>query len=111
MLTRRGLIGGSVGLAGLAAAGPALALTLDEAKAAGRVGETPSGYVAVVENGPGVQELVDSVNARRRTHYQEIANNEGAPLEAVELLAGARLIERAGPGEIVMDSGGNWVRK
>ena len=111
MLSRRGLIGGGVGLAGLAAAGPALALTLDEAKAAGHVGETPAGYIAVVGGGPGVQDLVDSVNARRRIRYQEIANSEGAPLAAVEQLAGARLIDRASPGQIVMNASGAWVRK
>ena len=111
MLTRRGLIGGGVGLAGLVVATPALALTLDEAKAAGRVGEMPNGYIGVVESGPGVQDLVDSVNERRRVRYQEIADKEGAPLAAVEQLAGARLIERAGPGQFVMTSGGGWVRK
>lgn len=111
MLSRRGLIGGGVGLAGLAAALPAYALTLNEAKAAGFVGETPSGYIAVVENGPGVSALVESVNARRRTRYQEIADSEGAPLEAVEMLAGARLMERASAGEVVMNASGAWVRK
>lgn len=111
MLSRRGLIGGGVVLAGILAAQPALALTLDEAKAAGRVGEMPTGYVGIVESGPGVQELVDSVNARRQVRYKEIAEREGAPLTAVEQLAGARLIERAGPGEFVADANGAWVRK
>lgn len=111
MVTRRGLIGCGIGLAGLFAAGPALALTLDQAKAAGQVGEMPTGYIGVVRNDPGVQELVESINAQRRAHYKAIADGEGAPVAAVEQLAGARLIERAKSGEYVMDASGAWVRK
>ena len=111
MFSRRGVIAGGVGLAALCAAGPALAQTLDEAKAAGQVGEMPNGYIGVVQSGPGVQELVDSINARRRERYKEIADSEGAPMAAVEQLAGSRLIERAGPGEYILNASGAWVRK
>ena len=110
MLNRRGMIFGGIGLAGLLSAGPALAMTLDEAKAAGQVGEMPNGYIGVVRSDPGVQDLVDSINARRRERYKEIADSEGAPMAAVEQLAGSRLIERAASGEFVL-SGGSWVRK
>lgn len=111
MQTRRAMIAGCAGLAGLLAARPALALTLDEARAAGRVGEMPTGYLGVVDDDPAVRTLVDSVNAQRRDRYKEIAEREDAPLAAVEQLAGARLIDRAGPGEYVMDVNGAWVRK
>ena len=111
MVSRRGVIAGGIGVAGLLAAGPALALTLDEAKAAGQVGEMPNGYIGVVREEPGVRELVDSINARRRERYKEIADGEGAPMAAVEQLAGARLIERAASGEYIMNAGGAWVRK
>ena len=111
MLFRRNVMMVGLGLAGLLAAGPALALTLDEARAAGQVGEMPNGYVGVVQSGPGVQDLVDSINARRRVRYKEIADAEGAPMAAVEQRAGARLIERAAAGEFVMNTSGSWVRK
>lgn len=111
MLSRRGMIGSCAGIASLLAARPVLALTLDEAKSAGRVGETPAGYLGVVDNDPAVRDLVESVNERRRNHYKEIAEREDAPLAAVEQLAGARLIDRAGPGEYVMDTNGTWIRK
>ena len=111
MLTRRGLIAGGVGLAAVAAAPPALALTLDEAKAAGQVGEMPTGYIGIVESGPGVAELVESVNARRQVRYKEIADKEGVSLEDVGQLAGARLIQRAQPGQYVMNASGAWVRR
>ncbi len=111
MFSRRGVIAGGVGLAALCGAGPALAQSLDEAKAAGQVGEMPNGYIGVVRSDPGVQELVDSINERRRVRYKEIADEEGAPMAAVEQLAGARLIERAEPGEYVLNASGSWVRK
>ena len=111
MLSRRGVIGGGTGLAVVLSAAPALAVTLDEAKAAGQVGEMPNGYIGVVQSGPGVQELVEFVNVRRRARYQEIADKEGAPLAAVEQRAGARLIDRAGPGQYIMNASGAWVRK
>ena len=111
MLSRRAMIGGSVGLTGLLAAGPALALTLDEARASGQVGELPNGYVGVVSGGAGVQALVDSVNAQRRAHYRQIAESEDVPMAAVEQRAGAQLIERAQPGHYVMNASGAWVRK
>lgn len=111
MLSRRAVIGGSAWLAAVLAATPALAITLGEAKAAGQVGEMPNGYIGVVQSGPGVQELVESVNVRRRARYQEIADNEDAPLAAVEQRAGIRLIERAAVGEFIMNASGAWVRK
>ena len=111
MLSRRGMIGGGAGLAVVLSAAPALAVTLDEAKSAGQVGEMPNGYIGVVQSGPGVQELVESVNVRRRAYYQEIADKEGAPLVAVEQRAGARLIDRATTGQYIMNASGSWVRK
>ena len=111
MLSRRVVIAGGAGIAGLCATSAAYALTLDEARASGQVGEMPNGYVGIVQGGPGVQDLVDSINARRRAHYKEIADEEGAPMAAVEQRAGARLIERAGAGEYVMNASGAWVRK
>ena len=89
---------------------PAAALTLDEARAQGLVGEQPDGYVGVVQDGPGVRDLVSSVNAQRRTHYQGIAQQNGVPLQAVEQQAGQQLIERAGSGIYVLTPSG-WQRR
>lgn len=105
-------------LAGAAAAGlaavtlrPALALSLDEARAQGLVGELPNGYVAARGNAPGVSDLVDSVNRRRRAHYQDIAAQTGVPVAAVEQQAGQALIERLPPGAWYMDSQNRWIQK
>jgi uncharacterized protein YdbL (DUF1318 family) len=89
----------------------AFALTLDEARNAGYVGELPSGYVGVVVAAAGVQTLVDSVNAKRRQEYEEIARANGVPLAVIEQEAAQQLIGRAQPGWYVGDGAGGWRRK
>ena len=89
---------------------PAAALTLDEARAQGLVGEQPDGYIGVVQDGPGVRDLVSTVNAQRRAHYQGIAQQNGVPIQAVEQQAGQQLIDRAGSGVFVLTPSG-WQRR
>ena len=88
----------------------AWAMSLEEAKAAGYVGETHQGYLAVVKDAAGVQQLVNQINLERRQHYREIARKNGTSLSAVETIVGQKLIERAGPGEYVQGPSG-WVKK
>ncbi len=98
---------------GLWAAAPiarAQALSLDTARAQGLVGEQTNGYVGVVRQAPGVQDLVDAVNAQRRSHYAGLAQRNNVPVAAVEAEAGQELIARAQPGWFIQD-GGQWRRK
>lgn len=92
---------------------PAGSLELEAAKRDGQIGERADGFVGVVlaKPTPEVQKLADSVNAKRRAHYQEIAKQNGTSFDAVAALAGAKLIQRAAPGEWVTDAEGNWYRK
>ena len=94
----------------LFAATAAWAMSLEDAKAAGYVGETQQGYLAVVKSAAGVQQMVDQINLQRRQHYREIARKNGTSLAAVEAIVGKKLIDRAGPGEFVQGPNG-WVRK
>ena len=89
------------------------AQSLDEIKKAGWVGERPDGYLGFVKSGApaNVQNLVRSINSRRRAEYQKIANKNKTSLKSVELIIGAKLIKRAGPGEYVMNAAGKWVKK
>ena len=89
------------------------ASALDDAKAAGLVGERPDGYVGlVVASAPAAtQALVTDINARRRAHYQEIASKNGTTIEAVSHVAGSKLIARASPGQWIMNAQGSWVKK
>ncbi|MGH6899459.1 MAG: YdbL family protein [Geminicoccaceae bacterium] len=93
--------------------GPAQAGPLEDAKAAGLVGERIDGYVGVVDSGaPGsVKSLVNRINAEREAKYAAIAQKQGAPVAAVAQIAGTKLIERAPSGEYVMGADGRWQRK
>ena len=86
---------------------------LDDAKAAGLVGERIDGYLGVVDSGAptDVKQLVEQINAERQAKYAEIAKQQGAPAQAVAQIAGEKLIERAGSGEYVMGADGQWRRK
>ena len=57
----------------------AFAATLEEAKAAGQIGEKQDGYIGFVQtNVPAdVAALVADVNAQRRERYQQIARENG----------------------------------
>ena len=104
---------GSALLLALALPAPAGSLELENAKRDGLIGERADGFVGVVvaKPTPDVQKLVDSVNAKRRAKYQEIAKQNGTSFDAVAALAGEKLIERASKGEYVTDAQGNWYQK
>jgi uncharacterized protein YdbL (DUF1318 family) len=108
-LLRIALIIVSLGLYAL----PAAAASLDQAKAAGQVGERIDGYLGVVDaNAPAdVRALVDQVNAERRAKDEQIAQKQSAPLAAVAQIAGKKLVERTPPGQYVLDAGGQWRKK
>lgn len=86
---------------------------LDDAKAAGLVGERIDGFLGVVPgSAPGdVQALVEEVNAKRRKKYEEVAGQRGVPTEAVAAIAGEKLVKRADSGEYVAGADGRWTRK
>jgi uncharacterized protein len=92
---------------------PAFAQSLDEAKAAGLVGEKVDGFVGVVPaDAPAeVRALADRINAERRARYAEIAKKQNAPVDAVAKIAGQKLTERAPSGQYVLGADGQWRQK
>ena len=92
---------------------PAAAQSLDQAKAAGLVGERVDGFVGVVAaDAPAeVRAMVDRINAERRAKYTEIAKKQNAPMDAVAKIAGQKLIERAPSGQYVLGADGQWRQK
>ena len=94
----------------LFAAAPLSALELSAAKDDGVVGETSSGYLAAVKPSAEVNALVESINSQRKAHYQKIAKDNGIPLDAVEMRAGKKAIEKASPGAYI-NTGSGWQQK
>jgi len=95
----------------LAGGQPLFALTLDEAKAKGLVGERANGYLGLVAAGSGeAQALMNEVNQKRRQAYEEIARRNGTNISAVETLAGEKAVQNTKPGNYVEGPGG-WVKK
>jgi uncharacterized protein YdbL (DUF1318 family) len=91
----------------------ALAITLDEAKAQGLVGEKVDGYISAVGNSPStdVQALITSTNDGRRKVYVDLAQRNGITVEAVGVLSAEKLRASAASGEYVQLESGQWQRK
>lgn len=92
-------------------ASPVWALSLDEAKAKGLVGEKPDGYLGVVSGGGDAQALANDINQKRRQAYQDIANRNKTSLKDVEALAGKKAIENTQPGLMIQLPSGQWMKK
>ncbi|EKY3194347.1 YdbL family protein [Cronobacter turicensis] len=87
------------------------ALTLEEARAQGRVGETLSGYLAPVAQDAETATLVARINQARAASYREVAQQNGLPVDAVAKMAGQKLVARSKPGEYVRGINGRWMKK
>lgn len=97
----------------IAFAAPAFADSLDDARAAGQIGERPDGLVgAVSPNAPAnIKSLVQATNARRLEKYQQIGAEKGVPADQVGAIAGEKIISNLRSGWFYMDASGNWVQK
>ncbi len=89
----------------------AFALSLDEAKAKGLVGERQDGYLGVVSAGAEATTLVKSINNQRRAEYDRIAGQNGTPRTAIEKLAAEKAYANTPGGQYVQGSNGSWVKK
>lgn len=87
------------------------AVDLSEAKSLGLVGETPTGYLEAVTSPSGeIKALINDINAKRKQHYQQIANKNGTPLQVVEKLAGQTAIKKTDTGNYIK-VGGQWTKR
>ncbi|WP_227734616.1 YdbL family protein [Yersinia proxima] len=89
----------------------AFALTLEQAKQQGRVGETLSGYLAPVKKDAETLALVEQINIARAEKYQEVAQKNHISTEDVAKLAGQKLVNRAAVGEYVRGINGQWMQR
>ena len=100
-------------LAGLGWSAPGWAISLQDAKAQGLVGEQPNGYLGLVKANAGadVKAMMNDVNEQRKKEYQAIARRNNTELKVVEALAGKKAIDRTPPGQYVKLPSGQWVKK
>ncbi|ORM70035.1 YdbL family protein [Pantoea rwandensis] len=89
----------------------AWALTLDEARQQGRVGETLSGFIAARQQDDETLALVKRINEGRSQQYQRVAQQNNLTTSEVARIAGEKLVSRAGSGEYVRGINGQWLRK
>ncbi|CNI03485.1 Uncharacterized protein conserved in bacteria [Yersinia thracica] len=89
----------------------AFALTLEQAKQQGRVGETLSGYLAPVKKDAETLALVEQINIARTQKYEEVAQKNHISTEDVAKLAGQKLVNRAAAGEYVRGINGQWMQR
>jgi len=89
------------------------AAPLDDAKAAGLIGERPDGYVAAVQPNPppDIAALVRDINAKRLAAYQDIAAKQNVPVDQVGAVTAEKIKRQARSGEYFLDSNGSWTQK
>lgn len=91
---------------------PAMAGPLEDAKAAGLVGEQPDGFLGSVPGNPpaDIAALIRDINAKRLAAYTDIATKNGTSVQAVGALAAQKVYNEAKPGTYLMVNG-RWVKK
>ncbi len=96
----------------------AFALTLDEARQQGVVGEDWTGYVAAVSPNPSkdVQALVAEVNEKRQAVYEKVAQQTSTandPVTAADVarIGAPKVFEKAAPGTYLRLQGQAWAKK
>ncbi len=89
----------------------AFAVSLDDGKAQGMVGEQSDGYLGVVVDSADARALVAEINAKRKAAYEQLAQANNLELNAVEALAGQKAIDKTAPGNYVRTAGGAWRKK
>lgn len=113
MTRRRFLRGAGLALLALAAlrVAPAAAQErlLDEARAAGTVGERYDGYAVVRGSGPAG--LVAEINAKRKEVYEARAKKENVAADQVGRVYAKQIFGKAPKGTWFLQENGQWVQK
>lgn len=89
----------------------AMALTLQQAKQAGMVGEQTDGYLGVVTAQADASKLVLTVNNKRLQIYRRLAKKNNLSVASVATIAGKKAIAKTAKGNYIQSSQGRWVKK
>lgn len=90
-----------------------VAITLQEAKQQGLVGEQNDGYLGMVvdDDNTEVRNLIQKVNDTRRERYQQISQKNNIDLEQVQRLAFEQAAEATVNGFYIQNEQGRWTQK
>lgn len=88
---------------------PAAAQSLDELRAAGKVGERYDGFA--VARDPGLGDMVAEINAKRRGIYEEQAKKQGVAVEQVGQVYAGQIVQQVPAGTWILTADGEWRRK
>lgn len=89
----------------------AWAISLDQAKQQGLVGEMANGYLGVVVPSSEINSLVELVNKKRKNIYLNLARKNKITMQQVTKLAGEKSISKTQAGHLIKNSAGQWVKK
>ncbi len=89
----------------------AWAVSLDQAKQQGLVGEMANGYLGVVVTSPEVTSLVKTVNTKRKNLYLDIARKNKLTMKQVTALAGEKAIAKTRSGHLIKLASLSWIKK
>lgn len=101
-------------LAAVLATGAAQAQTpgIDQARAAGQVGERYDGYIGVAGTvSANVRSQIGAINIRRRSLYSNLGTQKRVSPQEVGITAGCQLLARVAPGEVYLLADGKWRRR
>lgn len=101
-----------VGVIILSSPAPVLAGPVDDVKAQGLVGERADGLLGAVSSSSdsAIAQLVSKINNERMARYRDIAAQNGTSVQAVQAIAGRKLMEKAPSGQYI-NQGSGWVKK
>lgn len=91
----------------------AWAISLDDAKKQGLVGEQIDGYLGTVTSTPtkAITDLITDINKKRQSAYTQGAKKAGVELPIFQTRMAQRLYERATKGQYVQSEDGKWYKK
>ncbi|MFT6918654.1 MAG: hypothetical protein ACJA2G_001273 [Cognaticolwellia sp.] len=89
----------------------AWAISLDDAKQQGLIGEMQNGYLGLVVDNVEAQSLVASVNEKRKSIYLNLARKNNITMAQVTALAAEKALNKTQTGNFIQNAAGQWVKK
>ena len=89
----------------------AWAISLDDAKQLGLIGEMQTGYLGLVVENAEARSLVASVNEKRKNIYLNLARKNNITMAQVTTLAAEKALNKTQPGHFIQNAAGQWIKK